>query len=376
MKNLRKIDPKLFDVFGLNLNGKIDCIAYVSDFSKARSFFGNEIVKELPFINAVALKTSSRKIFDTCKFNWVRSVTKQTSVMALMDVARKILIDENFAFYGNGITIAYIDTGIAPHSDFVLGKNRIVEFVDLISSKKLAYDDNGHGTFVAGAGSGSGALSNGKYAGIAPRSRIVSIKALNKNGEASAITILEAMQWVFENAKKFDIKVVCMSFGSEPLGVNDPIMKGAEVLWSKGIIVVAAAGNSGPEFETIKSPGTSPKILTVGGMDDARDAEGNFNPENFSIASFSSRGPALRRFKPDVVAPSVNIISCSNNLQKIYTTMSGTSVATPMVAGLCARLLEKEPKLSPDQVKFKIMSMSHAITFNKNLEGAGVPRLR
>lgn len=375
MKNLRKIDPKLFDVFGMNLKDKIDCIAYVSDFLKARDFFGEEIVQELPFISAIALKTDSKKIFATCKFNWIKSITKQTKVLALMNVAKRILTEET-RLTGKNVTVAYIDTGIASHMDFVFGKNRIVQFVDFVLGKKTNYDDNGHGTFVAGAGSGNGILSGGKYSGIAPNTNIISLKALNKSGEANALTILEAMQWVFDNAKKYDIKVVCMSFGSEPLGVNDPIMRGAEVLWTKGITVVSAAGNSGPEFETIKSPGTSSKILTVGGIDDRRDENDNFDFNNFSIASFSSRGPALKRFKPDVVAPSVNIVSCSNDLENPYVKMSGTSVATPMIAGICALLLEKEPNLSPDQIKHKIMSISKGITFNKNLEGVGIPCLK
>lgn len=375
MRNLRKIDSKLFEVVSLNLENKVDCIAYVSDFSKARKFFGNEIVMELPFINAVALKTNSSKIIDVCSENWVKSVTRQTSVLALMNTARRILTAEN-ELSGKDITIAYIDTGISPHIDFTLGQNRIITFLDIVSGRKRAYDDNGHGTFISGVGSGNGKMSNGKFSGVAPKSNIISIKALNEKGEANAINILEAMQWIYDNQKKYNIKVVCMSFGSEPLGVGDPIMKGAEVLWSRGITMVAAAGNSGPEFETIKSPGISPRIITVGGFNDNRDENGNYEIENFKIAPFSSRGPALRRFKPDFVAPAVNITSCSNLASGDYTKMSGTSVATPMVAGLAALILEKDPRFSPDQVKQKIMSISTPISFNRNLEGFGFPFLK
>lgn len=375
MRNLRKIEPKLFEVVSLNLEKNIDCIAYVSDFSKARSFFQDEIVVELPFINAVALKTNSSKLLDCCNKTWIKSVTRQTSVLALMNTARRILTNEN-GLSGKDITIAYVDTGISPHLDFTLGKNRIITFLDIVSGKKRAYDDNGHGTFVAGVGSGNGAMSNGKFSGIAPKSNIISIKALNENGEANAINILEAMQWIYDNQKKYNIKVVCMSFGSEPLGTGDPIMKGAEVLWKSGITVVAAAGNSGPEFETIKSPGVSPRIITVGGFNDNRDENGNLEIDKFSIAPFSSRGPAFRRFKPDVVAPSVNITSCSNLPSGAYTKMSGTSVATPMIAGLAALIAEKEPRFSPDQIKQKIMSISTPISFNRNLEGFGFPFLK
>ena len=373
MKSLRKIDANLFKVVSLNHQSQIDCVVYVSDFVKAKNFFvREEIVKEFPFISALALKVSSTKLLESCRLNWVKSVTEQAKVLALMDVSKKVLGVEG-ELTGDGVTIAYIDTGISSHFDFTLGKNRIIKFVDLVNKRKRNYDDNGHGTFVSGVGSGSGFLSGGKLSGIAPKSNIVSIKALNENGEANAITILDAMQWVFDNAKKFNIRVVCMSFGSEPLGASDPIMKGAEVLWNKGLVMVAAAGNSGPEFETIKSPGVSSKIITVGGLDDKREENGKFDKENFSIANFSSRGPAQRRFKPDLVAPSVNIKSCSNLENHGYVSMSGTSVATPMIAGISALLLEKKPNLLPDQVKQILISCCKGITYNKNLEGFGYP---
>lgn len=374
MKNLFKIDPNLFEVVSLNIDKTINCIAYVSDFVKAKNFFNeNEIIKELPFINALAIKVKTSKLFDICERSWIKCLTKQTNVLALMNVSKEILGVNQNSLTGKDVTIAYIDTGIASHLDFILSKNRIIKFVDFINKKNKNYDDNGHGTFVAGVGSGSGIVSGGKYSGIAPQSNIISLKALNENGEASAITILEAMQWIFDNAKKFNIRVVCMSFGSESLGYNDPIMRGAEALWNKGITMVAAAGNSGPNFETIKSPGISPKIITVGGLNDNRDENGKFDKKNFNIADFSSRGPALRRYKPDLVAPSVNINSCSNNFNKIYTKMSGTSVATPMIAGMVALLLEKENKLTPDQIKFKLLSICKGITYNRNLEGVGYP---
>ena len=177
------------------------------------------------------------------------------------------------------------------------------------------------------------------------------------------------MQWVYDNAKTYNIKVVCMSFGSEPLGENDPILQGAEKLWESGIVVVAAAGNSGPEYQTIKSPGISTKIITVGGMDDNRIDDTFFDNNLFEIAEFSSRGPALNNFKPDLVAPAVDIISCGINSP--YVKLSGTSVSTPMVAGICALLLEQNPELTPSEIKKILISNTTPITFNKNKEGSG-----
>lgn len=374
MKNLNKLDKELLSVVAMSAERNVDCIAYIDNFALAKRYFKNcgKTLVEFPFIKAVALKVDRDEILELCNKNWVKFITKQAGVMALMNVARKVLkIDDCGS--GKGITICYIDTGINPHGDFTFINNRIVKFVDLFENKTNPYDDNGHGTFVAGVGSGSGAMSGGKFKGIAPESNIVSIKALNNVGEASAVKILDGMQWVYDNHKKYGIKVVCMSFGSEPLGLNDPIMKGAEALWDRGIVVVAAAGNSGPEFQTIKSPGVSSKIITVGGINDNRLDDEKYDQNFFEIASFSSRGPALRRYKPDLVAPAVNINSCSNNFNEIYTSLSGTSVATPMIAGLCALILEKNPREMPDAVKFKLINTCKSITYNRNLEGYGLP---
>ena len=164
-----------------------------------------------------------------------------------------------------------------------------------------------------------------------------------------------------------------MSFGSEPLGQNDPIMLGAEALWKDGVVVVAAAGNSGPEYQTIKSPGISRNIITVGGIDDNRYDKFSYKKEYFEIADFSSRGPALRGVKPDLVAPSVDIISCG--IKNFYTTLSGTSVATPMVAGLCCLILEKNKNISPSQVKNLLLKSCQPLGFERNQEGFGIPNI-
>ena len=216
-------------------------------------------------------------------------------------------------------------------------------------------------------------LSSFKFCGIAPKSNLYVLKALNKDGEATANKILDAMEWIFNNHKKENIKVVCMSFGSEPIGYNDPIMLGANALWRDGVTVVAAAGNSGPKESTIKSPGISPEIITVGGFDDNRFNDETYNKDFFEMANFSSRGPALRHFKPDVVAPSVDIVSCGVN--EFYTKLSGTSVATPMVAGIVCLMLEKNGRLMPNDIKRRLLNGCNSIGFDINSEGYGVPNL-
>lgn len=230
MKN--KLDNHLVQALfkGYSIQKSLECIAYVDNINIALKNLEKDNIKVLatfPFINALSLRLNTKKLNKLLTYNFVEYISSQANVFALMNIAKKIF-KINSKVTGKNICIAYIDTGINPHLDFVLGKNRIIKFIDLINNKIFAYDDNGHGTFVCGVGSGNGLVSNKKYAGIAPDSLIVAIKALNKEGEANSTKILEAMQWIYDNYKKYDIKVVCMSFGSEPLGINDPIMKGAE----------------------------------------------------------------------------------------------------------------------------------------------------
>lgn len=373
--NINKIDKRILrDIEVLNNEHKIPCFVFGRNLreTKRRLEVQNiHILAEYLFINSFYCMASKKEILSLSNFETVDYISSLSYVDSLMYLSKKILAVDKSKCFGEGVGVAFIDTGLNPHCDFLIGKNRVVGFKDFINDRKEFYDDNGHGTFVAGVCSGSGVLSGFKYSGIAPKTNVFSLKALNGQGEATANKILDAMEWVFDNHKKQNIKVVCMSFGSEPLGLNDPIMLGAEALWKSGVVVVAAAGNSGPEFQTIKSPGISPYIITVGGIDDNRYNNASFDKQFFEMAEFSSRGPALKNVKPDVVAPSVDIISCG--IEKFYTTLSGTSVATPMIAGLCCLLLEKDNSLTPNQVKKQLVKTCKPLGFELNSEGYGMP---
>jgi len=368
-----KIDSRLSEVISIfNSEEKVECLIRALNQKSYELYikhFSDKVIKELPFILSFSASLTKKEIAKLSRNDNIVYISAMSNVFALMNVAKKILKVPPLKF-GKGQTICFIDTGLNPHCDFMLCEKRIKAFVDFIGEEKELYDDNGHGTFVAGVCCGGGQLSGGKLSGIAPKSNIISLKALNKKGEANSTKILEAMQWVFDNKQKYNISVVCMSFGSDPIGFNDPIMIGAEKLWDEGIVVVAAAGNSGPEYQTIKSPGVSRKIITVGGFDDNR-IDDDFNPNFFEMASFSSRGPCYRYFKPDVIAPAVDIVSCGKD--KDYVALSGTSVATPMIAGLCALIKESDTSLSPSQIKNKLLLICKPVFFNRNLEGYGIP---
>lgn len=372
-----KIDKMLLNmVYFLESDKKWECIVKAYDYIRLKNIllhYKIEILNEYQFIKSFRILADKKQISLLSNMTQVKFISSVSKASVLMQISKKILGIENCSLTGKNLTVAFIDTGIYEHGDFVVGDKRIKYFKDFINGKEICYDDNGHGTFVAGVCCGNGALSCGKYSGIAPQANIVSLKALNGLGEASADKILNAMEWVYNNHRQYNIKVVCMSFGSEPLGFNDPIMAGADALWQEGIVVVAAAGNSGPEYQTIKSPGVSSKIITVGGFDDNRLSQEEFDEHYFEIAEFSSRGPAFQRFKPDLIAPSVDIVSCGR--EKPYVTLSGTSVATPMIAGCALLLLEKEPYLKPNDVKRKLLTCCKPISYNKNLEGNGYPIL-
>ena len=273
------------------------------------------------------------------------------------------VVTENYDY-----SVVIIDTGIYEHIDFVLGKNRLIKFVDLINNKASPYDDNGHGTFISGVFCGNGI--NKKYAGIDKLSNIIVIKALDGAGETTTIKILEAMQWILQNKEKYNISTVCMSFGSV-YKEDDPLVDAAEILWNNGIVVVTAAGNSGPEEETIMSPGSSRRVITVGSLDD-------ISKDIISVADFSSRGPVANYYKPDIVVPGTDIISTNvfKKDKKFYTKMSGSSVSAPMVAGVASLLRYINPKYTPDEIKYMLITACNRIDGDRNKEGYGYLDLR
>ena len=376
MKLINKIDRKLLEIVKTaSFDDKIDCLVYAQNYYHTRHYLTDILkckVVEYPFIRAFGIKANLAVIKKIACKSHVRYVSSISKVFAQMDKTRKIMnIDEvQKEYIGSGVNVAVIDTGISPHLDFCSFKNRILTFVDFVNKKTEPYDDNGHGTFVAGTIAGNGFLSGKKFCGVAPNCNLIVCKTLDANGECNSLKILEAMQWVYDNRKKYDIKVVCMSFGSSPLESGDPLMLGAESLWNAGIVVVAAAGNSGPENRTIKSPGISGKIITVGALDDGRKL-GECDPNKFVVANFSSRGPAVPFYKPDCIACGVDVTSVGFDERKGYTQMSGTSVATPIVAGSCALLLQKYPNLSPFEVKSKLLSSCIKIYGDRNSQGVG-----
>lgn len=251
---------------------------------------------------------------------------------------------------GSGVTMCVMDTGVSPHSDLSIPRERIAYFKDMIGEETQPYDDNGHGTFVAGVACGNGMLSGGKISGVAPRANIVGLKVIGSSGESGAFKILDGMQWLFDNFRQYGVRVVCMSFGAEPLSYADPLKLGAEMLARSGLIVVAASGNSGEN--SLKSPAISGEVIAVGAVD-----------KEDKVASFTSRGTYMGVKRPDVFADGVEVKGLK--VGGTYSTMSGTSVSAPYVAGACCLLCQKYKNITPTQAKNAILSSSAFVNGNR-----------
>lgn len=270
---------------------------------------------------------------------------------------------------GKGSCICVLDSGIAPHPDL---KDRIIAFKDYVNGETEPYDDNGHGTHCAGICAGDGTSSDGKNVGVAPEANIIGVKVLDKFGEGSTSNIIKGIQWAIMNKHKYGIDVLSISLGRpiERTRFLDPMTIAVQVAYRAGLSVVVSAGNEGNNPETISSPANAPNAITVGALDDAGTPE----TSDDWVAYFSSQGPTKfdHLDKPDVVAPGVDIISCSHEGDG-YVKMSGTSMATPFTAGLAALMKQVDPKIKPKQIKKVLMETANPIEYcRQQAQGAGV----
>jgi serine protease AprX len=340
--------------------------------------------RELPLINAFSTEVNAKSLEKLVKDAKVKRVWYDGEVRAVLDTAASTthcadLWNEEIT--GKGVAVAVLDTGIYDHPDL---EGRIVAFKDLVKQKDKPYDDNGHGTHVAGDIGSNGSQSEYRYKGPAPDAALVGVKVLNSLGSGSLSTVIEGIQWCIDNKDAYGIKVINLSLGSNATQSykNDPVCQAVEKAWNAGITVCAAAGNSGPESRTINSPGIDPVIITVGALDDT----GTENPGDDKVADFSSRGPTNDDLvKPDIVAPGVNIVSLRSpgstldkqkkkaRVGKWYCSLSGTSMATPICAGIVAQMLQANPDLTPEQVKKKLMQTAKPYpNVDANIQGAGI----
>lgn len=340
-----------------------------------RENFGS-IKYELPFLNALCVEIPEEKVgaIRTNQRIAMMSEDIEVSKLPVRAASRQPAGRSSSSLLsrqpapapsgGEGVCLAVIDTGVAPHYDLIRPFNRILHFKDFVNGRKQPYDDDGHGTHVAGIAVRNGYASGGTYRGTAPGAALVSLKALDEDGNGNASDILAAMQWIYDNHQRYHIRVVNLSLGVEVSARNqiDPLAIGANALVCAGLCVVAAAGNSGPEKKSVTSPGVSPLVLTVGSCD-----------RNGTIPRFSSRGPTpAGQVKPDVVAPGVDIVSLSAENPKSYLAQTGTSMSSPYVAGLALDYCARCPGAHPLEVKDALMNLAQPLEgADKNEQGCG-----
>lgn len=342
---------------------------------------------ELPLINAYAVELPGGKLNDIARSDAIQYIADDMRIRSTMDIAARVVEADKAqarGYTGKDVGIAILDTGVYPHPDLTRPRNRLIAFKDFVNGKEAPYDDNGHGTFVAGVAAGSGYASQGRYKGIAPQANVIGVKVMDARGDGSTSDIVAGMQWVVDNAAKYNIKVMSLSLGASPSAsaLRDALSSAVDAVWRKGILVVAAAGNDGPKPSTINTPGINPRIITVGASDDKR----TLSIQDDGIADFSSRGPGPGgTVKPDLVAPGVKIKSLNTDTSykgegrpkqpdPLYATMSGTSMSTPIVSGLGALLWEKDPQSSPDAIKEILTQSTVSLHKKPSAQGTGLVR--
>lgn len=261
---------------------------------------------------------------------------------------------ENKGWLGQDIVTVILDTGAAEHPELT---GRILLFKDFVGGRRVAYDDNGHGTHVAG-------IICGRQIGIAPKSKIIVLKVLDEKGDGGTFSCMRAFRWILENQEKYNIRIVNLSMGMEVAADErnkERVMRTVELLWDRGLVVVAAAGNKGPAEGSITIPGVSERVITVGSYD----------------MECSGRGSKkLKMIKPDLVVPGMNIFSCNakwkERNQMTYIMKSGTSMSTPMVSGAAAVLLSKYPYISNVQVKERLKKCCTDLHVDEMRQGNGL----
>lgn len=277
---------------------------------------------------------------------------------------------------GAGVTVAVLDSGLWDHRALThdtQGKERVVARYNAISDSNDVFDESGHGTHLTSVIAHSGETTQegrptGSYKGVAPDVKLAIVKAFNVEGQGGMLDIVRGVQWVVENREAYNIRVLNLSFAARPRWQYwlDPINQAVMQAWAAGIVVVAAAGNEGPEPMTVGSPGNLPYVITVGAVTDSWT--GDTRSDDY-IPDFSSQGPTPEgHIKPDVVAPGGHITGITrpgSSLTKDHPeymlgngdfVMTGSSQAAALVSGVAALLLQLEPDLSPDDVKCKLTS--------------------
>jgi serine protease AprX len=376
---------------------------------------GGRVTTELPIVDGVAAEVEHRALDALRSTRGVRAVTPNAPVRLLgkpgpkptpspsptptpsrAPIYQTTNSDDLWAqgYNGAGVRVAILDTGVYRGHPDLQGPSgsRVVhcedfteEAIDDGSRHTVCEDTFGHGTFMAGLVAGNGASSSGAYRGSAPAADIVSIKIAGFDGSADISKVLAGIQWAVAFKDTYGIRVLNLSLGTNSNQDYrlSPLNYAVERAWQAGIVVVVAAGNMGPAAQTIMKPADDPYVITVGASSDM----GTSPISDDVVAAFSGRGRTRSNnlAKPDVVAPGMHTVSLrspgSATAQKFpgsaigdyYFKGSGSSMATAVVSGIVAQMLQRDPTLTPDNVKNRLVKTSRSIaTTDPTAVGAGL----
>src|SRR5580693_6484340 len=372
------------------LFGLVDCL--LNDVVK----LGGKILGQLPLINGVVALLDGNGIQNLSNQSNVVYISSDRPLAPSLSNAAAA-VNAPFAWQSNytgaGVGVALIDSGVSNHPDLDMGIlpfSRVVYQQSFVSGNSSASDQYGHGTHVAGLIAGDGLSSTGPFytktfKGIAPGASIVNLRVLDQNGAGTDSLVIAAINEAITLKSRYNIRVINLSLGRAVYETYtlDPLCQAVEKAWKSGIVVVVAAGNNGRNqptdgYATVTSPGNDPYVITVGAM----KTMGTPTRTDDLIASYSSKGPTVvdAVVKPDIVAPGNQVVSLfapgstlftqypgnqvpysyyekggSSASSPTYFQLSGTSMATGIVSGVVADLLQKSPSLTPDQVKARLM---------------------
>ena len=318
---------------------------------------------DLPLIDAVAGRIPHDMILETTTLPGIVMLELDGILQVQNGDAAVVhevdLAQQQTGYDGAGVTVAIIDTGIDSlhvglddhDDDNTTDDPKVIAFYDPVNNPDKtngteiqAYDDQGHGTHCAGTVAGTGAPTY-EHPGMAPQANLVGVKVLDAGGSGSFSVVMAGMQWTVENRFKFNIRAASMSLGGPgPIewtsDEEDSVNRYANEMVRAGISMLIAAGNSAGTA-TIGTPGGAEDVITVGALD-----------KDTSIAVYSSQGPTEEgRVKPNVAFVGSDVMSAQHNSGDGYVAFSGTSMATPGVAGTVALMLQANPDLSPFDVR-------------------------
>jgi len=348
---------------------------------------GAQLIRELPHLNGAVMSLAQISIPGLALDPSVKWISPDRTIKSQGDfdveAAGADIVWNTYGRRGTGVRVAVLDTGIRGSTAewSTSGTSRVAAWNDLVNFQPAPYDDNGHGTHVAGIVLGAGSASAGQISGTAPAADLVGVKVLAQDGSGLTSTVIAGIDWCIANKVTHNIRVINLSLGQKPVesSTTDPLCAAVRRAVDAGIVVVCSAGNKGKNSSSqtvwggIGSPGIEPSAITVGAL----NTQDTATRADDTVCTYSSRGPtyADQWVKPDLLAPGNGIVSVRAPGSRIdntypltrvdwdpstaetidYTKLSGTSMAAPQVAGVIALMLEAAPSMDPNTIKGVLM---------------------